>query len=236
MRRSGTTILTLRQGRMPLTLSSISMCVSFDCLTAMTLTDTFLAERRSRCCCVYHTPDSPISCVRVHAHLDMLTDYLAGGSVTLRSSNPFDTPKIDLGYLTHPFDLEAIREAARIIRRFFAGPAWSDYIAAPLALGPDDPGFDEQVRNAISSTWHPVGGAAMSAKGAKSGVLDPDLRVKGVKGLRVVDASAFVSGVIMLPGFVLTEAPWQPLIPTGHTQAGVYILAERAADLIKDSW
>ncbi|KAJ3521273.1 hypothetical protein NMY22_g12382 [Coprinellus aureogranulatus] len=140
------------------------------------------------------------------------------GSVTLRSTNPYDTPKIDLGYLSHPFDLEAIREGARIIGRFFAGPAWSGYVTAPLTVGPDDPGFDEQVRTLISSTWHPVGTAAMSAKGAKSGVLDPDLRVKNVKGLRVVDASAF------------------PLIPTGHTQAGVYILAERAADLIKNSW
>lgn len=122
-----------------------------------------------------------------------LFNCIVGGSVTLRSSNPFDTPKIDLGYLTHPFDLEAVREGARIVRRFFAGPAWSDYLAAPLTIGPEEPGFEEQVRDAISSTWHPVGTAAMSAKGSKSGVLDPDLRVKGVKGLRVVDASVFVS-------------------------------------------
>ena len=113
--------------------------------------------------------------------------------MTLRSTNPFEAPKIDLGYLSHPFDMQAIREGARILRRFFAGPAWSDYIAAPLTIGPDEAGFEEQVRAAILSTWHPVGTAAMSARGAGSGVLDPDLYVKGVRGLRVVDASAFVS-------------------------------------------
>lgn len=113
--------------------------------------------------------------------------------MALRSNNPFDPPKIDLGCLSHPFEIQAIREGASILRRFFAGLAWSDYIAAPLTIGPGEAGFDDQVRTWILSTWHPVGTAAISARGSKSGVLDPDLRVKGVKGLRVVDASAFVS-------------------------------------------
>jgi choline dehydrogenase len=120
--------------------------------------------------------------------------------VTLKSNNPFDAPNIDLGYLSHPFDIQAIREGARILRRFFVGPAWSDYIAAPLTIGPEEAGFDDQVRTWILSTWHPVGTAAMSARGSRMGVLDPDLRVKGVKGLRVVDASAFVS--VMLTDLV----------------------------------
>ena len=115
--------------------------------------------------------------------------------MTLKSNNPFDHPKIDLGYLSHPFDIQAIREGARILRRFFAGPAWSDYIAAPLTIGPEEAGFEDQVCTWILSAWHPVGTAAMSVRGSKSGVLNPDLRLKGVKGLRVVDASAFVSDI-----------------------------------------
>ena len=143
-----------------------------------------------------------------------------GGSVSLRSSDPFDHPLIDLGYLTHPFDLEAIREGARLVERFFSGPAWSDCVIGSLGPGPDDEdAFNEAVRSTISTTWHPVGTTAMGKKGkGEKGVLDSELKVKGVKGLRVVDAGSI------------------PLIPAGHTQAPVYILAERAADIIKASW
>ncbi|KAF6744686.1 aryl-alcohol oxidase [Ephemerocybe angulata] len=140
------------------------------------------------------------------------------GSVSLASTNPFDHPIIDLGYLTHPFDLEAIREGARILRRFFSGPAWADYIVGPASPEPSSPEFDAAVKSTISTTFHYVGTTAMSKKGAKTGVVDPDLKVKGVKGLRVVDA-----GVI-------------PFIPTAHTMAPTYIIAERAADLIKSAW
>ncbi|TEB33980.1 aryl-alcohol oxidase [Coprinellus micaceus] len=140
------------------------------------------------------------------------------GTVALASSDPFARPLIDLGYLTHPFDLEAIREGARLLQRFFSSPAWAGYVLAPITPDPETPAFDESIRAGISTTFHPTGTTAMSRRGAKTGVLDPDLKVKGVKGLRVADAGSI------------------PFIPTGHTQAAVYILAERAADLIKSSW
>ncbi|TEB33993.1 pyranose dehydrogenase [Coprinellus micaceus] len=137
------------------------------------------------------------------------------GSVSLASSDPFTHPVIDLGYLTRPFDLKAIREGARLLQRFFSGPAWTGYVLAPITPDPETPAFDEFVRGRITTVFHPTGTTAMSRRGAKTGVLDPDLKVKGAKGLRVVDAGSI------------------PFLPAGHTQAAVYILAERAADLIK---
>ncbi|TFK37486.1 glucose-methanol-choline oxidoreductase [Crucibulum laeve] len=58
----------------------------------------------------------------------------------------------------------------------------------------------------------------MSARDANYGVVDPDLLVKGVEGLRIVDASIL------------------PIVPAAHTQAATYAIAERAADLIKETW
>ncbi|TEB33989.1 FAD/NAD(P)-binding domain-containing protein [Coprinellus micaceus] len=128
------------------------------------------------------------------------------GSVTLKSNNPFDSSKALI------LATSATLSTSKLLEKGLAS-----YDVSSLDRH-EEAGFDDQVRTWILSTWHPVGIAAMSARGSKSGVLEPDLRVKGVKGLRVVDASAF------------------PVIPTGHTQAGVYMLAERAADLIKNSW
>ncbi|RXW13589.1 hypothetical protein EST38_g12265 [Candolleomyces aberdarensis] len=141
------------------------------------------------------------------------------GAVKLRSSSPFDAPIINPGYLTHPFDVEAIREGARLAKQFFTGPAWDGYLTNPLTLDPDaDPAaYDESTRNTLITTVHPSGTAAMSARNAKNGVLDPDLKVKGVQGLRVADSSAM------------------PVIPTGHSPAGTYLLAERAVDLIRSA-
>ena len=118
---------------------------------------------------------------------------IVGGSVKLASSDPFAHPLIDLGYLTHPFDLEAIREGARLLQRFFSAPAWAGYILAPITPNPETPAFDESIRAGASTTFHPTGTTAMSRRGAKTGVLDPDLKVKGVKGLRVADAGSIVS-------------------------------------------
>ena len=124
-----------------------------------------------------------------------------GGTVRLRSNNPFDAPIINPGYLTHPFDVEAIREGARLAKQFFTGPAWDGYLINPVTLDPDtDPAaYDESTRNTLITTVHPTGTAAMSARNAKNGVLDPDLKVKGLRGLRVADSSAMVSASFSIP-------------------------------------
>lgn len=162
-----------------------------------------------------------------------------GGSVKLRSSDPFDKPAIDLNVLSHPFDIGALKEAARIMKRWQSGSAWDNYITGFVGPDPDklsDEDFQRIVRETAVTFLHPVGTAWMSSKESKTGVVDGELRVKGADGVRIVDASVFVG----IPTFVspvrLRLIDTQPYIPCANTQAPVYILAERAADLIKEAW
>ncbi|KAF7368944.1 hypothetical protein MVEN_00220600 [Mycena venus] len=142
------------------------------------------------------------------------------GTITLNSSNPLDPPLINPGYMTSDFDLFAAREGIKRAQRFVTAPVWRDYVLAPSvdldAFTPEE--LDQFIRNSTASTSHLVGSAGMSARGAGYGVVDPDLRVKGVKGLRIIDASVL------------------PIVPSAHTQAATYVIAERGADLVKASW
>jgi len=145
------------------------------------------------------------------------------GSIKLRSNNPFDDPLIDLGYLTDDdgFDFEAFKEGVRIAKKLYSGAGWSGYVSSYLGPDPDvlsDAEFKKAIVDIVGTFWHPVGTAAMSRADAKEGVVDPDLRVKGVKGLRIVDASVI------------------PYVPTAHTQTPVYVLAERISDVIKEDY
>ncbi|KAJ6587189.1 aryl-alcohol oxidase [Mycena vulgaris] len=142
------------------------------------------------------------------------------GSVTLQSSDPLDAPLIDPNHLDSELDLFILREAMRSALRFAAAPAWANYIISPLNVNSNmtDAELDEYIHNNGGAGYHPVGTSSMSPKGASYGVVDPDLRVKGLVGVRVVDVSV------------------APFIPAAHTQAAAYFIAERAADLIKESW
>ncbi|KAF4603209.1 hypothetical protein EYR38_003619 [Pleurotus pulmonarius] len=153
----------------------------------------------------------------------MLTKSLSRGSLTLNSSNPLDNPIIDPAYLAHDFDRFALREAVRCGERFLTSPAWEGYVLDRVGNfatidTQDDNQLDEFLRETVSPGLHFVGTASMSPKGASWGVTDPDLKVKGLTGIRVVDASVI------------------PLIPAAHTQVPVYIFAERAAAFIKEDW
>lgn len=149
--------------------------------------------------------------------------------MTLRSSDPFDDPVIDDGNLQSPVDIAVLKEGFRLVKRFFSGPQWTSpsstpagpYLVSPSFVDPDtapDSEFEAFLRQNADTGLHGVGTAAMSMKDADGGVVDPQLKVKGVDGLRVVDGSVI------------------PRVPAGHTQVPIYILAERGADLIKASW
>ncbi|KAK0192547.1 hypothetical protein F5146DRAFT_1040436 [Armillaria mellea] len=141
------------------------------------------------------------------------------GSVSINSSDPFSRPLVDPALLTAPIDILIVRESIKAARRFFSGPAWEGYILGSLNNNATtDEDIEEFIRKNAVSFFHPVSTASMSPKGAEWGVVDPDLKVKGVSGLRVVDASVI------------------PRLPAAHTSAAVYAVAERAADIIKAAY
>jgi choline dehydrogenase len=120
-----------------------------------------------------------------------------GGTIKLHSTDPFDKPLIDPQYLTTDFDIFVMRESVRASKRFVGAPAWADIVISPYGLlnATSDADIDAYVRGLASTVFHPVGTAAMSSSHSKSGVVDQNLLVKGADGLRIVDASVFVSFV-----------------------------------------
>ncbi|KAG7088581.1 hypothetical protein E1B28_012558 [Marasmius oreades] len=136
------------------------------------------------------------------------------GSVKLATTNPFDAPLIDFGIYSSDLDIKAQVQAMKMVDEIFALPQFNGIFLGPygdLALAKTDEQKADFARRNVGVYDH----ASCSVSMGPGGVLDSHLRVKGVKGLRVVDASVF------------------PMIPESNTQAPVYIVAERAADLIK---
>ncbi|KAJ7796719.1 aryl-alcohol oxidase precursor [Mycena olivaceomarginata] len=139
------------------------------------------------------------------------------GSVTLRCNNPFDPPLLDLGLLKTEFDIFAAREVIKRAYRFFQAPVWKDYIIAPTIdlSNLSTEALDEFIRNSGDGAAHLVSTAAMSARDASYGVVNPDLLVKGASGLSIIDASIL------------------PFVTSAHTQAAAYVVGERGADWLK---
>ena len=144
-----------------------------------------------------------------------LVDVRSRGRVTLRSADPRWKPAIDAGYYTDPADLDAMVAGVRIAREIAARGPLARAIVEPWLPGPGQDGDDavrEAVRAATQTLYHPVGTCSMGV--GPDSVVDPELRVRGVDGLRVVDASVM------------------PAVPRGNTNAPTIALAERAADLV----
>ncbi|MQY10164.1 putative GMC-type oxidoreductase [Streptomyces sp. RB5] len=137
------------------------------------------------------------------------------GTVRLASADPLAPPDIDPGYLTDPADLAVLAAGVRRAQQLYTAPSLAPYAGDPIepaAVELTDDELTAFVREQAETLYHPVGTCRM---GDDSGaVVDPALRVRGVTGLRVADASVM------------------PLIPHGHTNAPTMMIAERAAELI----
>jgi choline dehydrogenase len=138
------------------------------------------------------------------------------GQVRLRSADPLDPPLIDPGYLTHPDDLALQIEGVHMARKIAA----SEPLAAllhreilPGAHATSGAALEAAIRATSASVWHPVGTCRMGSSGADA-VVDPALRVHGLRNLRVVDASVM------------------PQITSANTNLPTIMLAEKAADLV----
>jgi choline dehydrogenase len=139
------------------------------------------------------------------------------GWVKLRSSDPTAKPRIQTNTLAEHEDVEALLAGMRLTREIAAAEPLSHMVGAELFPGVElqnDQELTEDLRRRVDLLYHPVGTCRMGSD--EQAVVDPELRVRGVDGLRVVDASIM------------------PLIPGANTNAPTIMLAERAADLIRE--
>jgi choline dehydrogenase len=139
------------------------------------------------------------------------------GTVTLASSDPFAHPRIQTNLLTAESDIQRMIRGIRIAREIYAQPALSDLVTGEMIPGPTvqtDAQLEAAMRQTAQPTEHPVGTCRMGTDA--DAVVDPELRVVGVDGLRVADASIM------------------PRIPSGNTNVPTIMIGEKAADLIKN--
>ena len=137
------------------------------------------------------------------------------GDITLRSSDPFAPPVIRANYLATPGDKETLRAGVKIARNVLNQKAFAHMVSTEVAPGPSvtsDAGIDEFVAKNAGTVFHPVGTCRMGADPAS--VVDEELRVRGVDGLRVADASIM------------------PLLVSSNTNAPTIMIAEKAAAMI----
>ncbi|WP_322406071.1 choline dehydrogenase [Idiomarina sp. PL1-037] len=140
------------------------------------------------------------------------------GWVKVKSSDPFTPPRIQFNYLQHQEDIEAFRACVRLSREIIAQPAMDEYRGEEIQPGRSvatDEQIDHFVRDAVESAYHPCGTCRMGSADDNMAVIDPQMRVRGLDKLRVIDSSVF------------------PTIPNGNLNAPTIMVAERAADLIK---
>ncbi|TCM52230.1 choline dehydrogenase-like flavoprotein [Rhizobium sp. PP-F2F-G48] len=136
------------------------------------------------------------------------------GTVTLANADPTSPLLIDPRYLSDAGDLQTLIEGVRIAEHILRQPAFEQHRGRPFrALDPqDDAAIEASIRNHADTIYHPVGTCRMGSDPAS--VVDPELRVRGVSGLRIADASIM------------------PTLVSGNTQAPSAMIGERAADLI----
>jgi choline dehydrogenase len=138
------------------------------------------------------------------------------GQLSLRSPDPSEKPIIHANYLSDPRDQFVMLQAAKLARRLGRTKPFSDLVEAELTPPPqveDEAGLLDHVRRTGTTVYHPCGTCRMGTD--DGAVVDPHLLVRGVAGLRVVDASVM------------------PLVPSSNIQPSVMMVAERAAEFIR---
>ncbi|MFF1646496.1 GMC oxidoreductase [Streptomyces sp. NPDC058240] len=149
----------------------------------------------------------------------MLLQPESEGRITLdpKSAEAGSGLRTDPGYLTSEADLGRLIAGVRRAEALFAGPSLAAHTSGPTGVYPgpvDDARLAEAIRAGAETLYHPVGTGRMGED--PDSVTDPRLRVRGVAGLRVVDASVM------------------PRITRGHTHAPTVAIVERAAELIPE--
>lgn len=139
------------------------------------------------------------------------------GTLRLRSADPFDAPMIQPNYMTDERDQRVVAAALRLTRRMLHGNALSRYHDGdefPPASAVSDDDLIEFARQRGGTAWHLVGTCRMGPASDPTAVVDAQLRVIGLQGLRIADASVM------------------PRMPSGNTQIPTMMIAEKAADML----
>ncbi len=137
------------------------------------------------------------------------------GWLTLRSANPQDSPRVQLNIFADRSDFDTAIRGIRAARKIYSTQPQARIVGRELRPGAElktDAELETYIRSVAQVTQHPVGTCSMGA--GPDAVLDPQLRVRGIEGLRVADASIM------------------PTVPGGNTNAAVIMVAEKASDLI----
>ena len=133
----------------------------------------------------------------------------------IKSADPFAAPAIQPNFLERESDVQTMLDGVKMIRRFAQSPALARWIVDEYDPGADcvsDDQIVDFIRRKAMTVYHPVGTCKMGADAGA--VVDTSLRVHGMEGLRVVDASIM------------------PVVTSGNTNAPVIMIAEKAADMI----
>lgn len=164
----------------------------------------------------------------IFSALTILLNPNSVGEIRLRSKDPFDHPLIYPNYLEDERDLKTLLRGLRLTQKFIETEAFKEFgikevpLNIPECNRINDKNSDEYyeciIRNIVTTLFHPVGTAKMGPDSDPMAVVDPQLRVKGVKGIRVADASVM------------------PSITSGNTNAPVIMIGEKASDFIKNQW
>ncbi|XP_011501809.1 PREDICTED: glucose dehydrogenase [FAD, quinone] [Ceratosolen solmsi marchali] len=176
---------------------------------------------------VYNTMYKPIQNAEAWSILPLLLRPKSSGWIRLKSRNPMVYPEIVPNYFTHKEDMDVLVDGIRIAMEISNSSAFQRFGSRPLTIkmpGCQPFPFDTYeywecaIRHFTFTIYHPTGTCKMGPKTDKTAVVDPRLRVYGVKGLRVVDASIM------------------PEIVSGNPNAPTIMIGEKASDMIKEDW
>jgi choline dehydrogenase len=144
---------------------------------------------------------------------------MSRGWIRLASNNPLAKPLVNPNYLGVDSDLERLVQGVKIARQIFGTRAFASWVRQELVPGVgvhSDEQLRAYVRNSADSYHHQAGSCKMGLDDLA--VVDPQLHVHGITGLRIADASVM------------------PVVPSGNCHTGILMIAEKAADLIKQAY
>lgn len=176
---------------------------------------------------LYNAVYKPIEKMQTWSIWPIMQSPRSVGRIKLRSKNPMDAPIIQPNFFSHPADLEIILEGVKFAINISMTQPFQAYgsrlhtIKIPGCrkfIFASDDYWRCAIKHMPSMMNHEIGTAKMGPPSDKNAVVDSQLRVYGIENLRVVDASIM------------------PTMPTGHINAAIYMVGEKGADMIKETW